>query len=61
MGTNKCSRNGNFFGIMLKISVQDLKLGGYNAYWEDEYFINVSANCNVKVTGHVAWANKIMT
>ena len=46
---------------MLKISVQDLKLGGYNAYWDDEYFINVSANFKVKVTGHVAWAKKIMT
>ena len=23
----------NFFGIMLKISINELNLGGYNAYW----------------------------
>ena len=39
---------------MLKISVQDLKLGGYNAYWDDDYYINVSGNFKVKVTGHIS-------
>ena len=50
-----------FFGIMLKISIQDLRLGGYAAYWNTECYIYAGRNYTVEMLGIKPWARDIMT
>ena len=50
-----------FFGIMLKISIQDLSLGGYDAYWDKDLRVKSGRNYNVKLHGIQPWARDIMT
>ena len=40
-----------FLGIMLKMSIQDLKLGGCDAYWAREHVIHAGSNYTIKLEG----------
>ena len=44
-----------FFGIMLKISIHDLNLGGYDAYWDKDIRVNARKNYHVKLFGIESW------
>ena len=50
-----------FFGIMLKISILDLNMGGYDAYWKKDLTVQVAPKYSVKIEGHDAWARRVMT
>ena len=49
-----------FFGIILKISIQDLNLGGYDAYWSRDFQVNAGRNYRVKLCGIKPWARDVM-
>ena len=49
-----------FFGIILKISIQDLNLGGYNAYWDKELKVHAGKNYKVKLNGILPCAREAM-
>ena len=50
-----------FHGIVLKMSIDDRKLGGYEAYFTEGMSINLGRNCSVTLTDYPAWAIKIMS
>ena len=51
----------NFFGIILKISVYDNNLGGYNSYWKDNVYTRAGTSYNIKLSTHYSWAKDVMT
>ena len=51
----------NFFGIILKISVYDNNLGGYNSYWKDNVYTCAGASYNINLSIHCPWAKDVMT
>ena len=42
---------------MLKISVLDINLGGYPAYWQDEVYVNIG-NYMITLVGHSLWVKQ---
>ena len=50
-----------FHGMVLKMSIDDRKLGGYEAYFTEGMSINLGRNYSVTLTDYPAWAAKVMT
>ena len=50
----------HFLGIMLKISLDGRRQGGYEQYFKDCNYIKATSRKRYKITGHTAWAKKIM-
>ena len=49
-----------FFGIMLRISLEPRKMGGYSTYFADNTTLHLDSNYSVKLRGYNAWAKEIM-
>ena len=49
-----------FFGIMLRISMEPRKMGGYVSYFEDNPIIHMGGNYGVRLRGFDPWAKQIM-
>ena len=50
-----------FFGIMLRISMEPRKMGGYASYFQDPPVIRLGVSYSVRLTGFDPWAREIMT
>lgn len=48
-----------FHGMVLKMSIDDRKLGGYEAYFTEGMSINLGRNYSVTLTDYPAWASKV--
>jgi hypothetical protein len=51
----------NFFGIMLKISVYNNNLGGYDSYWKDNVCIQAGLDYNINLSNHYPWSKEVMS
>ena len=49
-----------FFGIMLRISLEPRKMGGYCTYFADNTTLHLDSNYSVQLRGYNAWAKEIM-
>ena len=49
-----------FCGVILKMSIDDRKLGGYEAYFK-EMEVNLSRDYNVKLNDFPPWAAKVFS
>ena len=49
-----------FFGIMLRISLEPRKMGGYTTYFTDNSSMSIGHGYNVELQGYHAWAKEIM-
>ena len=50
-----------FHGMVLKMSIDDRKLGGYEAYFTEGMSINLGRNYSVMLSDYPAWAAKVMS
>ena len=50
-----------FFGILLRISLEPRKMGGYTTYFSDESVIAMGSTYRCKLRGYEPWAKRIMT
>ena len=50
-----------FHGVVLKMSIDDRKLGGYEAYFVDNMQINLGRAYSIRLNDFPAWASKIFT
>ena len=50
-----------YFGIILKISILELNLGGYDAYWDKKISVKAGRNYSVQLMGLQPWARDVMT
>ena len=50
-----------FHGVVLKMSIDDRNLGGYEAYFDDVIQINLSQDYNVKVSDFPPWAKNVFS
>ena len=50
-----------FFGIMLRISLEPRKMGGYSSYFTDNSNVQIGTGYSVELRGYSAWAKDIMT
>ena len=46
---------------MLKISVYDNNLGGYDSYWKDNVCIQAGLDYNINLSNHYPWAKEVIT
>ena len=51
----------HFFGIMLRISLEPRKMGGYDSYFIEDHTIVLANGYTVTLTGYSPWAKDIMT
>ena len=49
-----------FFGIMLRISMEPRKMGGYATYFQDNVYMDTGGGYKVKLRGFTCWAKEIM-
>ena len=49
-----------FFGIMLRISMDPRKMGGYTSYFQDNPTVYMGGNYGVRLRGFNPWAKQIM-
>ena len=49
-----------FFGILLRISMEPRKMGGYESYFQDPPQIHLGVGYNVRLTGFEPWARNVM-
>ena len=49
-----------FNGMVLKMSIDDRKLGGYEAYFKEEIPVSLGEGYTVTLNDYPAWASKIM-
>ena len=49
-----------FFGIMLQISMEPRKMGGYATYFQDNVYMDMGGGYKVKLRGFVCQAKEIM-
>ena len=49
-----------FFGIMLRISLEPRKMGGYSTYFTDASTIHLDSDYFIQLRGYNAWAKEIM-
>ena len=49
-----------FFGIMLRISLEPRRMGGYTSYFQDNPTITLSTGYSVQLRGFDAWAKDVM-
>ena len=49
-----------FFGIMLRISLDPRKMGGYTSYFQDNPIITLSNGYSVQLRGFDPWAKEVM-
>ena len=50
-----------FFGIMLRISLEPRKMGGYASYFMDQSSLNIGTGYSVHLRGYEPWAKDVMT
>ena len=50
-----------FFGIMLRISMEPRKMGGYVSYFEENPVINIGDHYSVQLRGYNPWAKNVMS
>ena len=50
-----------FFGIMLRISLEPRKMGGYPSYFTDQSSLGIGTNYSVHLRGYKPWAKDVMT
>ena len=50
-----------FFGIMLQISLEPRKMGGYPSYFTDQSSLGIGTNYSVHLRGYKPWAKDVMT
>ena len=50
-----------FHGVLLKMSIDNHNLGGYEAYFIENQQVNLGRDYHVTLTGYPAWAAKVMT
>ena len=51
----------HFFGIMLRISLEPRKMGGYESYFTEQLSITASNGYSTSLRGYHAWAKDIMS
>ena len=51
----------HFFGIMLRISLEPRKMGGYQSYFTEQLSITASNGYSTSLRGYHAWAKDIMS
>ena len=52
--------NDAFFGIVLKVSIDD-RVGGYAEYFNDDIITDLADDYSIAIDGFSAWAKKVMT
>ena len=50
-----------FFGIMLRISLEPRKMGGYSSYFTENPVITIGDGYSIQLRGYDAWAKDIMS
>ena len=51
----------HFFGILLRISLEPRKMGGYTSYFQNSHSITLARGYSSTLQGYNAWAKDIMT
>lgn len=49
-----------FFGIMLRISMEPRKMGGYTSYFQENPLVNLASGYSVQLRGFDPWAKEVM-
>ena len=50
-----------FFGMVLKMSIDDRRVGGYTEYFYEEIFTDLAKDFSINIKGLKSWANDVMT
>ena len=50
-----------FLGVILKMSIDDRKLGGYVAYFDQDLRVNLGRSYSVKLEDYPPWALKVFS
>ena len=51
----------HFFGMVLNMSIDDRRVGGYTGYLYDEIFTDLAENYSINIKGFMSWAKDVMT
>ena len=51
----------HFFGILLRISLEPRKMGGYTSYFQNSHSITLASGYSCTLQGYNAWAKDVMT
>ena len=51
----------HFFGMVLKVSIDDWRVGGYTEYFYDEIFKDRAEDYSINVKGFASWAKDVIT
>ena len=60
MGEDYSWGDDSFFGILLRISMEPRKMGGYVSYFRDPPQVHLGVGYNVRLIGFEPWARNIM-
>eukprot|EP00957_Ditylum_brightwellii_P103090 7856037-Ditylum_brightwellii.AAC.1 len=53
-------RDGLLFGILLRISMEPRRMGGYVSYFQDDTILNLGQGYHVVLHGYTSWSTKVM-
>ena len=51
----------HFFGILLRVSIEPRKMGGYATYFTEDHNVTLSTGYSTNLRGYSAWAKDVMT